>query len=331
MQSSFPLISRVVLLVVLVAALALASICYLLVGDRTHPATVTTVIVPPGTSFTAAARQVEAAGVAPAWGLRVLERLHGRNGAVTAGKFIFPPHVSVQQAYEALKGSALPLAHWVTVPEGFTAAQIAARLRAEGFNRAQNFARYAASHTIMIDGYRTRSLEGYLFPSTYLIADDADAASIAGVMVAEFRRRLPYDAVRQARRLHQTLPQIVTIASLIEREAKIDGERALMAGIYEHRLALGMPLEVDATLEYAFAAHHSVITAADLAHDTPYNSYRHLGLPPTPIANPGLASLVAAFHPRRTPYLYYVYRGGGRHAFAATLEEHNQNVARYLR
>ena len=123
----------------------------------------------------------------------------------------------------------------------------------------------------------------------------------------------------------------MTVASLIEREAKRDDERPLMAGVYYHRLAIDMPLEVDATLEYAFAKHHSVITVSDLAKDTPYNSYKHFGLPPTPIANPGLPSLLAALHPVHTPYLYYVYRGGGRHAFAATLQEHNQNVAHYLR
>ena len=216
---------------------------------------------------------------------------------------------------EQLKTIALPVARWVTIPEGYTVAQIGIRLRESGFVHAKKFTAYAMSHSITIGGVKTHSLEGVLFPSTYLIADDADSASIAALMVAEFRRQIPYDAAKQAAKLHYTLPQVVTVASLIEREAKRDEERPLMAGVYYHRLAIGMPLEVDATLEYAFAQHHSVITASDLARDTPYNSYKHYGLPPTPIANPGLPSLLAALHPTSTRYLYYVYRGGGETCF----------------
>jgi UPF0755 protein len=117
----------------------------------------------------------------------------------------------------------------------------------------------------------------------------------------------------------------------VEREAKADDERALMAGVYLNRLSRGMPLQVDATIEYTFAHHKDVITYADLARDSPYNTYLHRGLPPTPIANPGRASLLAAFHPARSAYLYYVYKGNGHHAFSRTLAEHNANVARYER
>jgi UPF0755 protein len=128
-----------------------------------------------------------------------------------------------------------------------------------------------------------------------------------------------------------SVPQVVTLASLIEREAKADDERALMAGVYYNRLRLGMPLQVDATIEYTFPAHKDVITLDDLARDSPYNTYKHLGLPPTPIANPGRPSLLAAFAPRRSEYLYYVYMGNGHHAFSRTLAEHEANIARYLK
>jgi UPF0755 protein len=117
---------------------------------------------------------------------------------------------------------------------------------------------------------------------------------------------------------------------LIEREAQADDERPLMAGVYYNRLRAGMPLEVDATIEYVFPEHHDVITRRDLEIDSPYNTYRHTGLPPTPIANPGKASIDAAFAPEHSQYLYYVYKGNGHHAFAKTLEEHNANVERYL-
>ena len=117
---------------------------------------------------------------------------------------------------------------------------------------------------------------------------------------------------------------------MIEREAQADDERPLMAGVYYNRLRAGMPLEVDATIEYVFPEHHAVITRRDLEIDSPYNTYRYTGLPPTPIANPGKASIDAAFAPVHSQYLFYVYKGNGHHAFAKTLEEHDANVERYL-
>jgi UPF0755 protein len=127
-----------------------------------------------------------------------------------------------------------------------------------------------------------------------------------------------------------SVPQAVTVASLVEREAKSQADRPQIAAVIYNRLRLGMPLQVDATIEYALPQHKSVLSFADLRIDSPYNSYVHAGLPPTPIANPGLASLQAAFHPAKSENLYYVYCGNGRHVFARTLAEHQANVARCL-
>jgi UPF0755 protein len=151
------------------------------------------------------------------------------------------------------------------------------------------------------------------------------------MLLDQFVAELPADAERKAERLGLTVPQVVTLASLIEREAKADDERRLMAGVYYNRLRREMPLEVDATIEYIFPEHKDVITLADLARDSPYNTYKHTGLPPTPIANPGKASLQAAFDPQPSDYLFYVYKGNGHHAFSRTLAEHQANIARYLR
>jgi len=208
---------------------------------------------------------------------------------------------------------------------------MAGTLAARGLGDQDALARTFLTSTIVVDGARTASLEGFLFPSTYLVPLDATPPSIAALMTDEFRVQLPADAAAQARRLGLRVIDVVTVASLIEREAKVDDERALMAGVYYNRLRRRMPLQVDATIEYTFPHHKTEITLADLASDSPYNTYKHLGLPPTPIANPGRASLLAAFHPRPSPYLYYVYRGDGHHAFARTLEEHNANIARYQR
>ena len=127
-----------------------------------------------------------------------------------------------------------------------------------------------------------------------------------------------------------TLPQATVIASLVEREAKIERDRPLIAGVIYNRLRLGMPLEVDATIEYALPEHKAALSFSDLKIDSPFNSYAHAGLPPTPIANPGLPSMEAALRPSKTDFLYYVYCGRGGHAFAKTLREHQANVARCL-
>jgi UPF0755 protein len=184
--------------------------------------------------------------------------------------------------------------------------------------------------TLVVDGTRTKNLEGFLFPSTYLVPLGARPAQVERQMTAEFFRQLPRDAGTQARRLHVTVPQAVAVASLVEREAKIDADRPLIAGVIYNRLRLEMPLEVDATIEYALPQHKSALSFGDLKIDSPFNTYTHAGLPPTPIANPGKPSMEAALHPSKTDFLYYVYCGNGRHVFARTLGEHQANVARCL-
>ncbi len=294
-----------------------------------HP---TSVVIAEGSSVGAIAEQLHREGVLkyPA-ALRLLVRLRGASSQLHAGEYTFAPHLSAEAILQRLLiGGIAPYAR-VTIPEGFTARQIARRLAAAGLGDERVYERIFLHTPLTIDGQRTTNMEGFLFPDTYEFEHHAGPRENAARMVAEFVRRLPPDAVERAHALGMTIPQVVTVASLIEREAKADGERALMAGIYYHRLRLGMPLEVDATIEYALSAHHAVVTYRDLAIDSPYNTYRHAGLPPTPIANPGTASLRAAFEPQASPYLYYVYRGQGRHAFARTLAEQQANIARYLK
>ena len=301
-------------------------------GDRTLPAAATQVIIPRGSSFNEVIGVLRDRGVlAQPIAFRILARMRGNGDDVTAGEYAFAPHQTSDEILRALVAGVQQTAVWVTIPEGFTAREIAATLADRKLGPARAYDTAFLHDSIDIDGRRTPSLEGYLFPSTYLMPLDLTPAAAAKLMTDEFRKELPPDADARARALGRTIPEIVTLASLVEREAKADDERALMAGVYYNRLRLGMPLEVDATIEYIFREHHSVITRADLAIDSPYNTYRYAGLPPTPIANPGKPSLDAAFAPRASDYLYYVYKGDGHHAFAHTLAEHNANVARYLK
>ena len=207
----------------------------------------------------------------------------------------------------------------MTIPEGFTAAQIAGRLQEAGVGPAATFARNFMQQRLLVDGTRTKNLEGFLFPSTYLVPLGASPQEVAAPMVAEFFKELPRDARQRSRALHVTVPQAVTVASLVEREAKSEIDRPRIAEVIYNRLRLGMPLQVDASIEYALPHHKSQLSFEDLKIDSPYNTYQRVGLPPTPIANPGRPSLEAALHPSKGQDLYYVYCGNGRHVFAKTL------------
>jgi UPF0755 protein len=304
---------------------------YAVAVDRSFPRAPLTVIVADGATGHDVANLLESRGVIrSALAFDVLARIRGQRSAMTAGEFAFSPHRTAAEILDQVVSGGQQVAVWVTIPEGFTAKEIAQTFAERDLGEADVLSATFLHNTLVIDGTRTANLEGYLFPDTYLVPVAATASEIADIMTNQFLGELPPNSDALAKRLGYTVPQIVTLASLVEREAKADDERALMAGVYYNRLRLGMPLEVDATIEYTFAHHKDVITYADLARDSPYNSYKHAGLPPTPIANPGRASLLAAFAPQKSSYLYYVYKGNGHHAFSRTLAEHNANVARYL-
>jgi UPF0755 protein len=321
-----------VIALVVIAAFAMGGwFWYAAYADRSLPARQTHIVIPQGATFAEVARQLAAIGIIDnVLAFRLLARMRGEEADVRAGEYRFAPRQTQDAVLRALISGGAQVAAWVTVPEGFTSRQIAARLEENGIGPAAEFARAFARNSIVVDGSLTKSLEGFLFPSTYLIPLGASPKQVESIMTGEFSRQLPGDAIRQARRLHLTMPQVVTIASLVEREAKIDADRPLIAGVINNRLRLAMPLEVDATIEYALPAHKRELSFADLRIDSPYNSYTHAGLPPTPIANPGRPSMEAALHPSKTEFLYYVYCGNGRHVFAKTLGEHQANVARCL-
>jgi UPF0755 protein len=317
--------------VALLAAVAGWSL-YAVFRDRSYPSTQTQVIVQQGETFDAIARRLAASGVVGnVLTFRTLARLRGQDTAVRAGEYRFAARQTQDEILRALVTGSAQVAVWVTIPEGFTAAQIATRLQEAGAGSAPGFLQNFMRNTIVVDGTRTKNLEGFLFPNTYLIPLGETPQRIAELFTEEFFSQLPPDAADRARALHVTVPQAVTVASMVEREAKADVDRPRIAAVIYNRLRLKMPLQVDATIEYALPAHKSQLSAHDLRIDSPYNSYAHAGLPPTPIANPGRPSLEAALNPSKSDDLYYVYCGNGRHVFAKTLAEHNANVARCLR
>lgn len=317
--------------VVLAGALVVGLFVFTSYGDHSKPAQPTRVVIERGSTLSDVARQLAQSDVIEsALAFRVLARARHDDADVHAGAYLFPPHQTSDEILRALLTGGAQIATWVAIPEGFTAAQIAQRLQQAGVGQAGTFERSFAESSLALDGQRTKGLEGFLFPSTYLVPLDASARQIQNQMTGEFLKQLPSDAAVRARALHVSVLETVTVASLVEREAKIDADRPMIAGVIYNRLRLRMPLQVDATIEYALPSHKAELSYADLKIDSPYNTYVHEGLPPTPIANPGHPSLEAAFNPSKTDMLYYVYCGNGHHVFAKTLAEHQANVARCL-
>ncbi|MDX1814934.1 MAG: endolytic transglycosylase MltG [Thermodesulfobacteriota bacterium] len=218
----------------------------------------------------------------------------------------------------------------VTIPGGSTLSDIAKTLGTLELANPSEFLTAAVSPTLTSRmGIPGNTLEGYLFPDTYIMVKDMSSEEILGVMVRRFRRKFTPEMESMAEKDGFTLHQIVTIASIIEKEAGLDQEKPLVSEVIRKRLSINMPLQMDPTVIYGLKKFGGNLTKKDLRTPNPYNTYRNRGLPPGPICNPGLSSLIAAVEPAGTDYLYFVSRNDGSHQFSRTLQEHNRAVAVY--
>jgi UPF0755 protein len=295
------------------------------------PSTETFVDIAPGSSTTRIAQQLESAGIV---------RNHlafdvwrwVRRGKLKAGEYRFDHPAPLAEVYERLaRGDVFTVA--ITVPEGANIFDIATRLEQAGIANRDQFLHEQMHLTGLVADIdpHAKTLEGYLFPDTYRFPRKATPAQIAAAMVRRFR------VMAAGIGLKQNVRDVVTLASLVERETAVDAERPVVASVFENRLAKRMPLMTDPSVIYGLELRdlwRGTIYESDLKRDTPYNTYLHPGLPPGPVANPGLPSLRAAMDPAQTNYLYFVAAGAnpqGKSLFAATLEEHSRNVSGYRR
>ncbi|MDR3570420.1 MAG: endolytic transglycosylase MltG [Syntrophobacteraceae bacterium] len=251
------------------------------------------------------------------------------NDRLEAGEYAFSTLERPEEILSKIVGGKVVI-YVVTLPEGSTLAEVAgivARAHLAGFSEiieAGRSARLAKALHI-----KAQDLEGYLFPDTYRFKKPVSGARIVGRMVARFWQELPADRQNREKELGMTLSQILTLASMIEKEAKVDPERAIIAGVFYNRLKIGMPLQSDPTAVYDLPGFSGPITSADLKRPSPYNTYRIKGLPPGPICNPGKKSILAAFYPAKVPYLYFVSNNDGTHHFSVTCREHEEAVSHY--
>jgi UPF0755 protein len=254
-------------------------------------------------------------------------------GGLRHGEYAFSPAQSVVDIVRAIaRGESVQ--HRVTIPEGYTAGQIVdAIVDADIGDRARltDMVTSGAGRVAWggVAPPPNGRLEGYLFPDTYAFTRGLSEVEIVQRLVDRFIEQSIPAVGESAGRLGLTLHQLLTVASMIERETKVPAERAVVASVIYNRLKRRMPLQIDATVLYALGRHKSMVTLRDLEIDSPYNTYRRVGLPPGPICSPGRASIEAAAKPADTPYLYYVLKPDGTHHFSRTLEEHDSAVRRF--
>jgi UPF0755 protein len=289
---------------------------------RPTPGAKLEVEIQPGRSTLAIARQLQAQGViGSVAGFRIASRLRGLDGDLRAGRYELREGMGVQAALDALSRGPVERFVRVTIPEGYTIRQIAQRVAQRTHIGAQAFLDATARVRSALQPPNETSLEGFAFPETYVVGDKEAAGSLVARMVQTFEKASePLDwSTVQAKGL--TRYQAVIAASLVEREAKVPEDRAKVAAVIYNRLAKGMRLEIDATVLYDLPQ-HKVPTQQDLKRPSPYNTYLHAGLPPTPIANPGLEAIKATLDPAPIDALYYVVIDpSGRHGFTASYEE----------
>lgn len=319
------------LLVLLVLLVAGGIGAYRLFGPYRGFGTETFVDIPHGTSSRAIAKLLARQGIVRSAYAFLAFRLLHPSEPLQAGEYQFASSATPYAVFEKIRRGEI-FYEEITVPEGSNMFDIAELLEPARTAKPFNFLEAASDPSLVSDlDPRAPTLEGYLFPSTYRVTHKTTAKQLCRMMVTEFRREWAQLAPNAT---PEDTHHAVTLASLVEKETGAKGERPLVAGVFDNRLRLHMPLQCDPTTVYAALLekrYHGIIHRSDLVSANPYNTYAHAGLPPGPIANPGVASLRAALAPAQTDFLYFVAKadGSGGHHFSSTLEAHQRAVLEY--
>jgi UPF0755 protein len=287
------------------------------------------VILRPGYGTRRIAAELKGAGVIRSADAFVLWHYFHRGRTLKAGEYLFDKGADVRQVHNRLSRGDIYV-HTVVVPEGFTMFDIANALQEAGLGSREQFLAAATSNKALISDLdpQAKSLEGYLFPDTYEFTRAQNLHDIVALMVKRFRQEA------SAIGLNGDFHRIVTMASIVEKETAVAEERPMVASVYYNRLEKRIALDADPSVIYAKlldGTYDGGLHHGDTQTQSAYNTYRHVGLPPGPIANPGRSAMEAAMHPAKSDYYYFVSDGSGHHRFAHSLEEHNHNVAKLKR
>jgi UPF0755 protein len=327
------LLTAIVLLVVIAGLVGVGALRWLTQPYKGYSSQEVFVEIPSGTGVNAIGhRLIDAGVIRNAWAFRLAMRLDSESRPLKAGEYRFTEAMSPADVIDKLARGDVYLRP-ITFPEGLTIAEMGTIFEQHGFGTAREFidaARRAAPQVQEMDPTAT-SVEGFVFPETYALPRHTTATMLVDQMVERFKH-VTTELRAEARAENLSVHEIVTLASIVEKETARPEERPIVAAVYRNRLRLGMPLQCDPTVIYALrqaGQYNGNLTRTNLMFDSRYNTYRYPGLPPGPIASPGKASLEAAARPADVPYLYFVSKNDGSHVFATTLAEHNRNVQQY--
>lgn len=265
-------------------------------------------------------------------------KFNGHDGTYKQGTYSLVTGTSVEEIMDILSsGSNISEKNKITIPEGYTVAEIGAYLEEKGIVTAEDFINTANTGEFNFEFIkdipegRTNRLEGYLFPDTYYISDNATSEEIINKMLTRFNDFYTEENIKKAENLGLTFDEAIIVASIVEKEISAPNERAIAAGVIYNRLEINMPLQIDSTVLYAMGVTKEVVTYNDLETDSPYNTYTNKGLPKGPISNPGQAAIEAALNPDDNDYIYYVLkdRTSGEHYYTNNYDDFLKAKERY--
>jgi UPF0755 protein len=314
----------------------MSSLCALVAACTAQPGAPEQFTIPKGAAFRAITDTLVTHGViGNAFTFRVLARLRRLDRSVKAGTYRLPLHSRSWDVIDALERGDQLLVK-VTIPEGLTILEMAPLVASQLGVPADSFAA-AARDTALAHGIATAlpSLEGVLLPETYLVPQGTSARDFARIMTEEFARAWQPAWTARLDTLGLTRAQLIALASIVEGEARVDDERAVIAGVYLNRVRRNMPLQADPTVQYAIqlktGERKPRLLNKDYQFPSPYNTYLNPGLPPGPVNSPGLRSIEASLYPADVPYLFFVAGADGRHVFSRTYSEHLRTIAQLRR
>jgi UPF0755 protein len=285
------------------------------------------VLVPRGATLRVAAESLAKAGVVQnATAFRLYAMLRGSDRSIRAGTYVFKRGISWGEVLDDLRGGK-GLEHAITIPEGWSLIQIVPQL-ARVLEVPVDSVQAAVRDTALLHrlDVPTPTLEGYLFPDTYVFPDGTTARAAIRVMVERFERVWQPEWNARVQALAMSRHDVMALASIVEKEARLPEERPVIAAVYLNRLKAGMLLQADPTVQYALGKHVPRVLYKDLEVESPYNTYKHTGLPPGPIASPGKPSILAALNPANVPYTYFVAHPDGHHEFTTNFAAHSVAV-----
>lgn len=288
------------------------------------------VTITPGQGFNALTEKLFQKGIIRhPFKFKLFARIKGYETQIKAGEYALSPAMAPEKILDIIVGGKVQF-HRLTVPEGYNLKQIARIVEASGFGRREDFLNIATDPDFVHrQGIDAATLEGYLFPDTYLFSRDATLETIISIMLKRFHSAFTPEWQRRAKALNLSIHEVVTLASIIEKETGMAEERPIISSVFHNRLKRNMRLQSDPTVIYGIEDFDGNIRRKDLAQPTPYNTYTIAGLPPGPIANAGSGAIEAALYPADTKYLYFVSKNDTTHQFSTNLRDHNRAVRKY--